>query len=137
MLVCCIACKHKRICFMLCRIQSSVHKVSEGMNQIFIFIFILLEGWVLLPVVRIQTTGGHKTNCLRRIAYIIFRKLRKGQNKETLVSHWNFSTILETFEMRFAGAAKESQPYKFPRIMSTICLSPIQHSPSRPFSVST
>ena len=36
MLVCCIACKHKRICFMLCRIQSSVHKVSEGMNHIFI-----------------------------------------------------------------------------------------------------
>ena len=39
MLVCCIACKHKRICFMLCRIQSSKHKVSEGMNQNFFFFF--------------------------------------------------------------------------------------------------
>ena len=119
----------------LCRIRNSKHKSKRVYESNFYFFW--LEGWVLLPVVRIQTTGGHKTNCLRRIAYIIFRKLRKGQNKETLVSHWNFSTILETFEMRFAGAAKESQPYKFPRIMSTICLSPIQHSPSRPFSVST
>ena len=101
MLVCCIACKHKRICFMLCRIQSSVHKVSEGMNQIFIF---FLKGWVLLPVpvVQIQTMGGHNTICLHRIAYS-FRKLSKRQNKET--SHWNFSTILETFKVRFAGAA--------------------------------
>lgn len=65
MLVCCIACEHKRICFMLCtcvEYEIPNTKVSECMNQIFIFFW--LEGWVLLPVVQIQTMRGHNTICL-------------------------------------------------------------------------
>ena len=78
MLVCCIACKHKRICFMLCRIQSSVHKVSEGMNQIFIFYFYFIGRLGITSSCSDPDYGRPQNKLLTLYSIYNFSQIEKG-----------------------------------------------------------